>query len=103
MWELECQKAFLPCGSFHVYNVRVPSPSKGVAVSTTVSPNLAEITFRANPSLMLLAISMGVVPSGTCFTAPSGNVILIIYAPCNLDRGQRYQLAVMLTIGMLSK
>ena len=39
---------------------------------------LAEITFRASPSLMLSATCLGVIPFSNSFTDPSGNVIFII-------------------------
>jgi hypothetical protein len=45
----------LPSASFQVYNIRLPSVVKGVVVSTVVPLKEAEITFLANPSLMLLA------------------------------------------------
>ncbi len=51
---------------------------KGVTVSTVVPLKDAEITFRANPSLMLLATSIGVTPVANSLTDPSGKVILII-------------------------
>jgi hypothetical protein len=38
----------------------------------------AEITFLANPSLMLLATSIGVMFGANSLTDPSGKVILII-------------------------
>src|SRR3970040_552817 len=76
--EVECQKSFLPSASFHVYNIRLPSVVKGVVVSTVVPSKEAEITFRANPSLMLLATSIGVTSEANSLTDPSGKVILII-------------------------
>src|SRR5690606_13613231 len=77
-WAEECQKAFLPSSLFHVYKTNEPFVVNGVTVSTVVSLKLAEITFRANPSLMLLATSIGVTFIGNSFTLPSGNVICII-------------------------
>ena len=78
--DVECQKAFLPSVSFHVYKVRLPSWVRGVVVSMVVSLNLAEMTLRANPSLILLAMAMGVVPRSTCLMAPSGSLMLIIFS-----------------------
>ncbi|MNR94858.1 hypothetical protein D3C72_259790 [compost metagenome] len=77
--EVECQNAFFPPSSFHVYKIRLPSVVKGVVVSTMVPLKEAEITFLANPSLMLLATSMGVIPGANSLTDPSGKVILIIF------------------------
>jgi hypothetical protein len=76
--EVECQKAFFPLSSFHVYNIRLPSVVKGVVVSIVVPLKEAEITFLANPSLMLLATSIGGTPDVNSLTDPSGKVILII-------------------------
>jgi hypothetical protein len=44
---------------FHhsMYKIRLPSAVKEVVVSTVVPLKEAEITFLANPSLMLLATS----------------------------------------------
>jgi hypothetical protein len=50
----------------------------------------AAITFLANPSDIDFAMSIAVVPSAYCLTAPSGNVILIIkrsfYEAANLAK-----------------
>jgi hypothetical protein len=64
------QKAF-PFSSFHVYKIRLPSAVKEVVVSTVVPLKEAEITFLANPSLMLLATSIGVTPNANSLTDPS--------------------------------
>src|SRR5690606_32143915 len=74
-WEVECQNAFLPSLSFQVKRINLPSSTNGVEVSIVISLNFAEITFLANPSLILLATSSGVVPLAYSFTDPSGNVI----------------------------
>jgi NADH:ubiquinone oxidoreductase subunit K len=47
-------------------------------VSTIVPSKEAEITFLANPSLMLIATSIGVIPAANSLTDPSGKLILII-------------------------
>src|SRR5690606_7326023 len=82
-WDVECQNAFLPSASFQVKSTSLPSSVNGVTVSTMVSLNFAEITFLANPSLMLLATSIGVVPLENSFTDPSGNVIFIMLYSLN--------------------
>ena len=87
IWAEECQKACFPSSSRQVYRVRVPSVVSGVVVSTFVSLKEAEITFRASPSLILIATSIGVDPDSNCFTVPSGRVIPIIV--CSF-KGQRY-------------
>src|SRR5690554_8219276 len=74
----ECQNAFLPSLSFHVYRINDPSVVSGGVVSITVSLNLAEITFLAKLSLMLLATSMTVVFFSNDLWLPSVNVIRII-------------------------
>jgi hypothetical protein len=55
-----------------------PSVVNGVAVSIVVPLKAAEITFRANPSLMLLATSIGVELLANSLIEPSGSVIFII-------------------------
>jgi hypothetical protein len=52
---------------------------KGVLVSIVVPSKDAEMTFLANPSLMFLATSIGVVPGANALIDPSGKVILIIF------------------------
>ena len=61
-----------------MYNVRLPLVVNKVEVSTVVSLNLAEITFRAKPSLISLATSDTVRLCLKDLTLPSGNVMLII-------------------------
>src|SRR5690606_15439 len=78
-WADECQKAFLPSLSFHVYKIKLPSVVRGVTVSIVWSLNFAEITFRAKPSLMSLATSMAVMPVLYALTEPSGKVMFIMF------------------------
>ena len=58
--------------------MRSPSSISGVEDSIVVSLKDAEITFLANPSLILIATPIGVMPALNCFTLPSGKVIAII-------------------------
>jgi hypothetical protein len=67
-------KSFFPFSSFHVYNKTAIRRQR--VVSTVVPLKEAEITFLANPSLMLLATSIEL--RLTLLTNPSGKVILII-------------------------
>src|SRR5690606_15575257 len=78
-WADECQKAFFPSLSFHVYKIKLPSVVKGVTVSIVWLLNFAEITFRAKPSLMSLATSMAVMPALYALTEPSGKVMFIMF------------------------
>ena len=75
----ECQKAFFPSGFSQVYNTKLPSVCKGVTVSIVFPSKLAEITLRAKPSLILRAISAGVIPFLYSLTEPSGSVTFIIF------------------------
>ena len=58
----------------------------GVEVSIVFPLNDAEITFLANPSLILMATPIGVVSDSNCFTLPSGRVIAIIAYKFNMQR-----------------
>ena len=74
----ECQKAFFPSVSLKVYKIKEPSVVRGVEVSMVVPLKFAEITFLANPSLILFATSIGVLLLENSLIVPSGKVILII-------------------------
>ena len=61
-WAEECQNAVFPSLSFQVNKLIFPSFFSGVEASTVCPLNLTDKTLRANPSLILLAISKGVIP-----------------------------------------
>lgn len=75
---LVCQNACLASGSSHLWSVSVASHSMGRVKSHASSLTVAASTSAARRSLMLLAISNGVVPLAYSLTLLSGNVILII-------------------------
>src|SRR5690348_5059534 len=78
----ECQKVDLPSLSSQVSNFNVLSCLIGRVASQTSIFTLTAKTFLAYPSLIDLAMSRAELPSGYSRTAPSGNVIFIIFYFC---------------------
>src|SRR5687767_9461483 len=74
----ECQKVALALWSSQVSSFKETSSCIGRVASQTSPLTLAAKTFLARPSEMDFATSKAELPSGNSFTAPSGNVILII-------------------------
>ena len=71
-------ESFLPSASFQVYNTRLPSVVNSVVVSIVVVLYEAEITFLANPSLILFSNIHRSYTFANSLTEPSGKVTLII-------------------------